>query len=201
MVALTDLWLPIVLSAVAVFVTSALAWMALPHHKGDFKQLPNEDDVMSAVRDLNIAPGLYFFPHMQDCSKAKVDPVAKEKFEKGPHGLLHVWPADAFGKMGRNMLFSFIFYVIVGVFIAYLAMLAIPAEATGDRLLAGAAGPAFMEVFRFTATAAFMAYAFAIIPQAIWFGTPLRNTVACIFDGIVYAAMTGLLFAWLWPGV
>ncbi len=32
---LLDLWLPIVVSAVIVFVASFLAWMVLPHHKGD----------------------------------------------------------------------------------------------------------------------------------------------------------------------
>ena len=33
MVSLAALWLPIVLSAVIVFVVSALVWMAMPHHK------------------------------------------------------------------------------------------------------------------------------------------------------------------------
>ena len=203
MVSLIDLWLPILVSAAAVWVGAALAWMALPHHRGDMKQLPNEDGVMDAVRRLSIAPGLYFFPHMKDCNKAKMDPVAREKFEKGPHGMLQIWPPDAFGKMGRNMLLSFIHYVIVGVFIGYLATLALPG---GENSAAGAAAavlpstPQFMDVFRFTATAGIMAYTLSQIPKDIWFGTPTRNILSCLADGIAFGLITGAIFAWLWPG-
>lgn len=188
MVNLVDLWLPIVLSGVAVWIASALAWMALPHHRNDFKQLPNEDDVMATVRRLAIAPGLYFFPHMNDCGKMKNDPAAKAKFEQGPHGMLQVWSPDAFGKMGRNMVLSFVFYVIVGVFVAYLA----------SSTIGPGAEP--MHVFRITATAAVMAYCFASIPHGIWFGTPPRNMLMQFIDGVVYGLLTGAIFAWLWPG-
>lgn len=187
MVALTELWLPILLSGVAVWFAAALAWMALPHHKGDFKQLPNEDSVMGAIRNLSIAPGMYFFPHMRDCNKAKMDPVAKAKFEQGPHGMLQIWPPDAFGKMGRNMILSFIFYIIVGVFIAYLASMAMGRNTEP------------MQVFRFVGTAGVMAYTLAGIPNQIWFGTPTRNIIACLIDGIAFGLITGGIFAWLWP--
>lgn len=187
-VELTSLWLPILLSAVAVFILSSLAWTALPHHHGDMKKLPNEDAMMAAVRAQNAQPGIYFFPHMKDCNKAKTDEAAKAKFENGPHGMLHVWPASAFGKMGRNMVLSFLFYLVTGLFIAYLGTLALPG------------GSEFMKVFQVTGTAGLLAYCFATIPGAIWFGTPLRNVVTCLVDGVVYALATGAIFAWLWPG-
>jgi hypothetical protein len=187
MVELVDLWLPIVASAAAVWVASALAWMIMPHHKGDFRQLANEDDVMSSVRNLRIPAGLYFFPHMRDCNKAKMDPAAKAKFENGPHGMLQIWPADAFGKMGRNMLLSFIFYLVTAVFVAYLASLALPA------------GTEFLKVFQITGTAAIMAYAFGNIPHSIWFGTPTRNILSALVDGVAYGLITGAIFGWLWP--
>jgi hypothetical protein len=189
MISVIDLWLPILLSAIAVWIASALAWTALPHHKGDFRKLANEDDVMSAVRNLRVAPGLYFFPHMSECNKAKMDPVAKEKFEKGPHGMLHIWPADAFGKMGRNMLLSFIFYMVVGVFVAYLGSLALTS------------GAGFGKVFQFAGAAGVMAHTMANIPHQIWFGTPTRNIITCLIDGVAYGLITGAIFAWLWPGL
>jgi hypothetical protein len=187
MVALANLWLPIVLSAAAVFVASALAWMVMPHHKGDFKQLAAEDELMATVRRLSIPPGLYFFPHMKDCKQMKTDPVAKEKFEKGPHGLLQVWSPDAFGRMGRNMILSFIFYLVTSVFVAYI----------GSESLA--AGADYLRVFQITGTAAIMAYCFAAIPHAIWFGTPLRNVIAGLVDGVVFGLLTAGFFGWLWP--
>jgi hypothetical protein len=202
MVSLIDLWLPILVSAAAVWVAAAVAWMALPHHKGDFRQLPNEDGVMEAIRRLGIAPGMYFFPHMKDCNKAKMDPAAKQKFEKGPHGMLQVWPPEAFGKMGRNMLLSFILYVIVGVFIAYLATLALPGAT--DAAVGAASGilatrPDFLTIFRFTGAAGVMAYTLAQIPHQIWFGTPTRNILSSLADGIVFGLITGAIFGWLWP--
>jgi hypothetical protein len=136
---------------------------------------------------------------MKDCNKAKMDPVAKEKFEKGPHGMLQVWPPTMFSSMGRNMALSFVFYLIVGACVAYLATLGISAGTPADRALAGADGPGFMGVFRFTGTAAIMAYCFAQIPHQIWFGTPLRNIMTALVDGIVYGLITGAIFAWLWP--
>ena len=62
MLTLTDLWLPTIVSAAAVWIASAIAWMAMPHHKGDFKALPNENALMDAVRAQNVAPGVYGFP-------------------------------------------------------------------------------------------------------------------------------------------
>lgn len=41
MIHITDLWLPILLSAIAVWIFGAVAWMALPHHKGDFWVIAN----------------------------------------------------------------------------------------------------------------------------------------------------------------
>jgi hypothetical protein len=187
MEAIADLWLPIIASAAAVFVASALAWMLLPHHKGDFRKLDNEDEVMAAVRNMRIAPGLYFFPNMKECNKAKMDPIAREKFEKGPHGLLQVWPPEAFGKMGRNMILSFLFYVLVGVFVAYLTSHALPP------------GAEYLQVFQIAGTAAIMAYCFGQIPHQIWFGTPLRNVITSLVDGIAFGLITAGFFAWLWP--
>lgn len=40
MITVFSLWLTIVLSAVAVFYASFVAWMILPHHKADWNGLP-----------------------------------------------------------------------------------------------------------------------------------------------------------------
>ena len=42
MVSLTALWLPILASAVLVFVMSSIVHMALGYHKTDYKSLPDE---------------------------------------------------------------------------------------------------------------------------------------------------------------
>jgi len=42
MVTLDLLWLPVVLSGVAVFFLSFLMWMVVGHHKSDFGKTPDE---------------------------------------------------------------------------------------------------------------------------------------------------------------
>src|SRR5882724_5497957 len=58
------LWLPIVVAAVIVFIVSALIWTAMPWHKKEFEQLPDEDGVMAVLRKGNLSPGMYLFPFM-----------------------------------------------------------------------------------------------------------------------------------------
>ena len=62
MVPLAALWLPILLSAVIVFVASSIMHMLLPYHRNDYGQLPEEDKTLSALRSLSLKPGLYVFP-------------------------------------------------------------------------------------------------------------------------------------------
>ena len=47
MVALASLWLPILLSAIGVFVVSSIVHMVLPIHRGDYRQLPSETDTLT----------------------------------------------------------------------------------------------------------------------------------------------------------
>ena len=56
---LTTLWLPIILSAVFVFIVSSVIHMFLGYHSKDYKQLENEDAVMSSLQEHGIPPGDY----------------------------------------------------------------------------------------------------------------------------------------------
>ena len=58
MTALSALWLPILLSAVLVFVASSLIHMASPWHKSDYPKLPDEEQLIGALRPLVIPPAL-----------------------------------------------------------------------------------------------------------------------------------------------
>ncbi|HWB18998.1 MAG TPA: hypothetical protein VG711_01765 [Phycisphaerales bacterium] len=186
MVELTSLWLPILLSAVAAFVISAVAWMGMSHHKGDFKPLPDQEGVRSALAKFNIPRGVYFFPHMKDCKGKSKEEIAAA-LNRGPVGMLNVYDASMFTSMGRNMALSFIFYIVTSVVVAYLASVTLPS------------GAGFAKVFQVAGTAGVLAYCFACIPGAIWFGTPLRNVLSSFVDGLVMGLATGAIFAWMWP--
>ena len=62
MTALTALWLPILVSAVAVFVVSSIIHMTPLWHKTDYPRYPNEDRVLDALRPIGIPPGDYLMP-------------------------------------------------------------------------------------------------------------------------------------------
>ena len=71
MIYISDQWLAILLSAVLVWIGSALVWMVSPHHKKDFAPLPDEDAALDALRPQNLKPGIYNIPHCQDWNDAK----------------------------------------------------------------------------------------------------------------------------------
>ena len=186
MAELLDLWLPIIASAVVVFIVSFLAWMVLPHHKADWKSVPDEDGFLNALRSMNIPPAAYMFPCCGDAKKMK-DPEYKKKWEAGPHGTLSIRAARP--NFSLNLVLILIFYLIVGIFVGYVGAVALEP------------GAPFRTVFRITGTVAVIAYVFGAIPHAIFVGRMLRSVIMDIIDGVVYGLLTGLIFAWLWPAI
>ena len=83
MIGLGALWLPILLSAVLVFVASSIIHMVLPYHRSDYRQLPDEDGVRAALRSEAVAPGLYTVPYCTDPKEMGSEEMMA-KFEEGP---------------------------------------------------------------------------------------------------------------------
>ena len=52
MAALLELWLPILLSAVGVFLVSSVLHMLVPWHCGDVDKMAGEDAVLDAIERL-----------------------------------------------------------------------------------------------------------------------------------------------------
>ncbi|HEX9729835.1 MAG TPA: hypothetical protein VGA37_15165 [Gemmatimonadales bacterium] len=185
-VSLTQLWLPILASAAIVFVASALAWTALPHHKRDWGKLPDEEKILSGLRMHNVGPGHYMFPHTTDMAEFKSEEFQK-RLSEGPVGLMIVQTANVRTNMGKPMLLSFVYYLVVAIFVAYV---------TGSTV---GAGEEYMRVFRISGTVATIAYTAAMFPDAIWFGRQWASTWKSVVDGVVYGLLTAGVFGWLWP--
>ncbi len=60
-VSLMSLWLPIVLSAVVVFIASSLIGIVVKYHDSEWKKLPDEEVARTALR--GASPGQYAVPH------------------------------------------------------------------------------------------------------------------------------------------
>ena len=185
MVELSALWLPILLSAVVVFVVSSIIHMASPWHKSDYPKMPNEEKVMDALRPLAIPPGDYMVPRPFD-RKDMGSPEFAEKLKKGPVLMMSVWKNGPM-QMGPTFVQWFLFAVIVGVFAAYVAGRALPA------------GAEYLHVFRFAGVTAFIAYSVALWPLSIWYHRPWLATFKMTVDGLIYGLLTAGVFGWLWP--
>ena len=186
MVTLLELWLPILLSAAAVWFWAFLSWAILPVHKRDFGGLPDEEALLRAVRELNLPQGAYGFPYCKDNAQRN-DPAFVEKWKSGPAGLLNLWNPKA--SMGMNMVLSFVVYLVVSILVGYIGY--------GAGLPRGAG---FGKVFQVLGAAGILAYTFSFLPQMIWFQANGYAKLAGILDGLISGVLTGLIFAWLWPG-
>src|SRR4029077_20449640 len=76
---LFSLWIPVLASAVVVFVISSILHMALKYHSADYKRLPNEDAVRDALGKGSLPPGLYQLPYCANM-KAMQEPANKAKY-------------------------------------------------------------------------------------------------------------------------
>lgn len=184
---LLELWLPILLSAVFVFVASSVLHMVAPIHKGDYVRLPGEGDVMKAMREPPVPPGDYVFPYASSM-KELGSPEMMEKYNRGPVGFLHVRPSGP-PKMGGALLQWFLYSVVVSALVAYVTRAAL------------APGTHYLEVFQIAGAVATIAYGLSSFPDSIWKGVKWSTTFKFLFDGVIYGLVTAGTFGWLWPAV
>lgn len=186
MVTLSSLWMAILLSAVLVWIASAIVWMVLPHHKSDFKALPDEEAARSTLGAQSLVPGIYNVPHLDSMEEMK-QPEAQRKLEEGPVAFITVFP-NGLPAMGGKMALTFGFYLLVSFVVAYITSRAL------------APGSDYLAVFRLAGVTAWLAHSAAVIPDAIWFGRPWPVITKQVLDGLAYALLTAGVFGWLWPG-
>jgi hypothetical protein len=183
MVSLTALWLPILLSSVAVFVLSSVIHMVLTYHRHDYDQLPDEDALIAHLRAQKAGPGNYIFPCALTAQERK-DPAVIQKMTEGPAGFINVMSGF---KMGMSLVSWFVVCLLISTVVALLASI------TFD------AGTASKLIFHFVALAALLGYAGATASDSIWMGRRWSTTFRHVFDAVLFALATAGIFAWLWP--
>ncbi|HSG81041.1 MAG TPA: hypothetical protein VLC48_02230 [Gemmatimonadota bacterium] len=185
MVPVLSLWLPILLSAIVVFVASSGIHMFLTYHRNDVKKVPDEAGVMDALRNFDIPPGDYMMPRAATSQEMK-DPTYIEKLNKGPVVIFTVMPSGP-PAMVKSLVQWFVYCVVVSTFAAYIAGRALGPDVH------------YLAVFRFAGATAFIGYTLALWQDVIWWK---RNWISCLkstFDGLVYGLLTAGVFGWLWP--
>ena len=185
MTGLHVLWLPILLSAVFVFIASSIIHMLSPWHKSDYPKMPNEDKALEAWRPLAIPPGDYMVPRPATRGALR-SPEFVDKLNKGPVMVLTVLPNGPM-TMGRSLALWFVYLLVVGVFSGYVAGRALPP------------GAPYLHVFRFAGAVAFIGYSLALWQMSIWYRRSWVTTIKATVDGLIYALLTAGTFGWLWP--
>jgi hypothetical protein len=184
-VTFAELWLPILLSVIAVFIVSSVIHMLSPWHKDDYPRLENEEGVLDALRPLAIPPGDYMMPRPR--SRAELTaPEFVERVRRGPVLIMTMLPNGPMA-MGRSLAGWFVYIVVVVLFAALEAVLTLRRGAHGH------------DVFHVVALVALAGFTLALWQMHIWYRRSLATTMKATVDGAIYAALAGLAFAWLWP--
>ncbi len=182
---LTELWLPIILTAVGVFIASSIIWMATPLHKKDYTPPPDEADIVAALKKHGFKPGMYYIPW---CAGNMKDPGNQQRMKDGPWAMLMV--PNGPPSFGRSLVLWFVVNLFIAAGVAYVAAAAVPM---------GENAPDYLSVFRVVGGAAFLAHVATCAHDMIWRFEPGRVMVAKCIDGVIYALLTAGMFAWLWP--
>jgi len=180
---LSALWLPVLVSAVLVFIASSIIHMVMPWHKNDYRTVPNQDAAMDAIRPLAIPPGDYMIPRPTTRDGMK-SPEFAEKLKKGPVLMLTVMPNGPW-TMGSTFVYWFLYLVLVAALAGHVAW---GAHIHGDHKAA---------LFHTVALTAFGGYSLGLWQLSIWYRRAWSTTLKSTFDGVIYALITGATFVWL----
>ena len=183
--AILQLWLPIVATAVLIFIASSLIHMVFKWHNKEYGQFSNEDEIRAAINAGKPAIGQYVLPHCLDM-KDMQNEAMQHKFLEGPIGFITLRPNGP-PKMGGSLLKWFIFSLALAAFCAVLAVQVLGLEADSHR-----AG-------HLIGMTSFLAYSAGSVQQGIWMGKPWSSVAKDILDGFIYGTISALTFMWLWP--
>ena len=182
---LSQLWLPVIGAAVAIFVASSLVHMVIRWHNSDYRKLPNEDEARAVLRSSAQAPGMYFIPHMLDMKEMR-KPENLQKFVDGPVAMMTVRRPGK-PSMGAPLAQWFVLALFVALIGAYVASKMVPFNAS------------FLAICRPIGVVVFMSYAVGAVSNGIWYGKPWAVVVKELADAAIYAVVAACAFAALWP--
>jgi len=183
MVPVASLWLPILVAAVIVFIVSSIIHTVLAYHQNDFGPVPDEASVRGGLR--GVPAGDYVVPHAAS-KEERGSEAFQAKMKEGPIAFMTVFPAGEFS-MGASLVQWFVYCLLVGLFAAYVAGVAVPP------------GADYLSVFQVAGTVAFAGYGLALAQNSIWLRRKWSSTLKSMFDALIYASLTAGTLGWLWP--
>ncbi len=185
MSAIALLWMPILVTAVLIFIASTMIHMVFKWHNADYQKLTNEDDVRAVVHASSAEPGQYMIPYCVDMKEMGGE-VMMKKFNDGPVAFLTV-RKNGTPAMGSTLFQWFIFTIVIASFAGWIAMSVFSGKAD-----ARAAG-------QMVGLISFLAYGAGSVPLGIWLGKSWGSVAKDLLDAVIYGVISWLVFAWCWP--
>jgi hypothetical protein len=179
------------LGAVAMFIWTFIAHMALPLGEAGISEIPNEQGVLAAMQS-NIAEksGLYFFPGLgvgPNATREEKSAAMKQEAEKmasGPSGLLIYNYARPFS-FGKALTFEFITELVEAILVVFL--------------LAQTTIASFVGRVGFVLVAGILAAIATNVSYANWYGFPCLYTASYMFVQIIGFLCVGIVAALVLP--
>lgn len=181
---IAHLWLPILLTAIFIFIASSLIHMVFKWHNADYRKLANEDAVRAAIRAGAPSPGQYVLPHCLDPKEMQTEAMQK-KFIEGPIAFLTVRKSGPPTMTGALVMW-FIYCLLVAFF----------AGATAYGIYGAKANP--HHTAHLVGLICLGVFIGGSIQAGIWMGKPWKSVAKEVLDGLIYALIAALTFMWLW---
>ncbi|MGB8658297.1 MAG: hypothetical protein WCE90_11020 [Candidatus Zixiibacteriota bacterium] len=174
---------------IVMYAWGIISHLILPLGMEGIKQIPNEEQVVTALRDDIKEPGFYFFPgeeHSPDMTKEQQKAAMQkweEKIRQGPNGIL-IYTPEGKSPMSASQLIIELLSNIAGALVAaYLLSKAVGGITSfGVRVL-------------FVALLGLFASLAIDISYWNWYGFPGSFTLAAIIDEVVGWGLVGLPLA------
>ncbi len=162
----------------------------LPLGKIGIKSLPNEDPVLTAMRNSIHEPGFYFFPAMnQSPGMTKEQQKAaqeawEKKYREGPDGILIYHPQGQQPLSPKQLLTEVATDIIAALLAGFLL-----AQAVGGL-------PGFGSRVFFVTLLGFLARFLVDARYWNWYGFPTNYTLAAMATDVIGFFMVGIVLAW-----
>jgi hypothetical protein len=174
------------LAGVVLFVWYGLAWMVLPHHKGDYRPCPNRDAIAAALASVQPIDAWYMLPCPEDFAQGLRDPQLQKRWEAGPNACLVVLKPGPCMR-GGTFAVGFVLNALEGLGLAALTALS---------LAHTQALPGRLAVFL---GAALFVGAGTYLMQHVYARYPRRFALTNMADKAVGYALVALLFTIVGP--
>ena len=181
-----QLWMPVLVTAVGVFVASSLIHMVFKWHNSDYKKLANEDEVMAALRAGSAGRGLYVMPHCMDMKQMQ-DEAMQKKYRDGPVGFITLVRCVGTPNMAPQLIKWFVYTLAVAAIAGHIAVHTYGLNADPHRAA------------HLVGLISFLTYAGGSVQAGIWMGKPWISVVKELLDSFIYGTVSALIFMWLWP--